>query len=122
MFIKDTEDSKKQPAWFAKADIAARAESAHKANPELFEHPNHLLLVARVEAVVKPHVVSYSKQYTECRPGTSKQPPHTRVKFDHVQFHKGGKKQVDAVLKALGIANDDIVYVPKTPAFYVNVK
>lgn len=122
MRILDTENNPKQPCWVAINDIANRAASAADRHAELFDDPDHGALADTVQSVMQRRVKLYNAAYQTARAQTKNQPAHTQVKLDRVEFTAGSRVKLVDELMAMGIAYDDIQYMPSSMSISVRVK
>lgn len=118
----DTEDRTAQSSWFAVEDINRRADAAYQSNPQFFDDPVHQARCATVESLMRQHVRLVRASYVTARKATRKQPVHSEVKLDRVEFAKGQRDLLLKKLLTMGIAYDDITYKPATESISVRVK
>lgn len=123
MIVKDTENSTRQPAWFAIEDIDRRAAAAYNAHIDLFESDVHVARVEAVKHIMREYFAGWAAIYETARSQTRRRAAHTEVKFNRVVLNRA-RKRADflAALAAVGIDAADVVFKPATESCSVHVK
>ena len=123
MIVKDTENSTRQPAWFAVEDINLRAEAAYRAHRDLFESDVHTARVQAVVSIMREYFAGWAAIYETARAKTARRAAHTEVKFNRVVMNRSRRREdFLAALAAVGIDPADVVYKPATESCSVHVK
>lgn len=123
MLIKDTEDSTRQPSWFAVEDINRRAAYAYNTHRELFDNVEHQKRVSAVTNIMREYFAGWSAIYETARQQTSRRAAHTEVKFNRVVLNRKNRREdFLAALASVGIDSSDVVYKPATESCSVHVK
>lgn len=121
LLTKHTNESK--CAFFAIADIEARARRAYNDNKQLFNSAEHIAVCERVEAILKSMLADYDSIYHTARASTKQRAAHTEIKvLRAIQYtaskHTELRAQAVHELAMLGL---DLVYKPRTNSYSVHV-
>ena len=121
MLTKHTTESKS--AFFAVADIEARARKAYRDNRSLFDSAEHKARCDRVEDLLKHMLADYDSIYHTARAKTKRRAAHTEVKVQRAIQHTSSKHtelrtQTVSQLAMMGL---DLVYKPRTNSYSVHV-
>ena len=119
-YEKDDNRGMNQAAWFAKADIDARAEAAYNQHTQFFEDQKHKNRVALAVQLAKGAARLYKAVYETAR--DSKAGPFTEVKLDKVMFARGARDQLAETLLAFGFLEGEFEYQKTSESFRIFVK
>ena len=116
-YVEEDNKGQGQPAWFAKEDIAARAEAAYNRHTQFFESAQHQQRVAMAVQLAKGAAKLYKAVYETAR--NTKEGPFTEVKLDKVEFARGARDGLALMLTNFGF---EFEYRQQSQSFRIFVK
>ena len=119
-YIEDDRKGQGQAAWFAKEDIAARAEAAYNQHTQFFNSAEHQSRVELAVQLAKGAAKLYKAVYETAR--NTKEGPLTEVKLDKVEFARGARDQLAQTLLDAGFKADEFKYRQQSQSFRIFVK
>lgn len=120
VYEKDDLQGQGQAAWFAKADITARAKAAYTKHRSFFDADEHKTRVGAAVELAKSAARLYSAVYETAR--IRKNQPMTEIKLNKVEFARGARNQLVKELESLGFAEEDFEYRVRSQSFRIFVR